>query len=123
MSDTTPTKGGRPSQDRTKPVTVRFTPFEHAQLMQAVAETGRSASDLIRETAAGIEIKARPPAINAQLLKELAAWGNNLNQLAYRLNSGNIPGALEIMQAIDACHQALEMLDLRIQGRIVSDDN
>lgn len=123
MTDTTsPSRGGRPSQDRTKPVTVRFTADEHVQLMQACKETGRSASDLIRETAAGIQIYARPPAINAELLKELAAWGNNLNQIAYKLNAGNIPSALEIMQAIDECHSALEMLHLRMAGRIVDDN-
>lgn len=124
MSDTTsPNRGGRPSQDRTKPVTVRFTPFEHAQLMQAVAETGRSASDLIRETAAGIQIYARTPAINREVLKELSAWGNNLNQIAHRLNTGNTPTNFEISKAIDECHSALEMLHLRMSGRIVEDDN
>lgn len=120
---TNPNKSGRPSADRCKPVTVRFTADEHAQLMEACQASGRSASDLIRETAAGIQIHARAPAINTEVLKELAAWGNNLNQIAYRLNSGNIPGALEIMQSIDACHQALEMLHLRMSGRIVEDDN
>lgn len=119
---TTPARGGRPSQDRTKPVTVRFTTFEHQQLMEACQASGRSASDLIRETAAGIQIHARPLAINAELLKELAAWGNNLNQIAYKLNAGNTPSTLEISEAIDDCHQALEMLHLRISGRIVDDN-
>ncbi len=118
----TQNKGGRPSQDRCKPVTVRFTEYEHAQLMQACQETCRSASDLIRETAAGIQIHTRPPAINSELLRELAAWGNNLNQIAYRLNTGNTPCSFEIMQAIEACHQALDILGSRLSGRIVNDN-
>lgn len=120
---TTPARGGRPSQDRTKPVTVRLTADEHAQLMEAVEASGRSASDLIRETAAGIKIHARAPAINAEVLRELSRWGNNLNQIAYRIHTGNTPANFEILQVIDACYQALEMLELRLSGRIVSDDN
>ncbi len=122
IPSTTPNRGERPSQDRCKPVTVRFTPFEHQQLMQAAAETGRSASDLIRETAAGITIHARPPAINHELLKELAAWGNNLNQITHKINSGNTPSTLEIMRAIEDCHQALDMIGLRMAGSIVDDN-
>jgi len=121
-SVSTPAIGGRPSQDRCKPVTVRFTPFEHAQLMEACQASGRSASDLIRETAAGIKIHARAPAINAELLKELSAWGNNLNQITHRIHTGNTPGALEISKAINDCHSALEMLHLRMSGRIVDDN-
>lgn len=119
---TTTQKGGRPSADRCKPVTVRFTPDEHAQLMEACQASGRSASDLIRETAAGIQIHARTPAINREVLKELVHWGNNLNQIALRINTGNTPTSLEISKAIDDCHQALQMLDLRLQGRIVDDN-
>ncbi|AXS79831.1 plasmid mobilization relaxosome protein MobC [Dechloromonas sp. HYN0024] len=108
-------KGGRPSEGRCKPVTVRFTEYEHDQLMQAVHETGMTASDLIRQTAAGIEIKARPAPVTNDLLKELIAWGNNLNQIAYKCNSGGSPIA-EISEILTKCYNALARIEQTIQG-------
>lgn len=120
MSDTTPlqNKGGRPSQDRKHPVTVRFTPSEYEQLKQQAEESGKTASDLIRMTAAGITIKTRAPAIDADALRELTHWGNNLNQLAYHCNAGSLRGenAPEILSKIRACQSVLERLDSSIRG-------
>lgn len=107
-------KGGRPDEGRCKPVTVRFTEFEHQQLLQAVQETGKSASDLIRLTAAGIEIKPRHAPITYDLLKELTAWGNNINQIAYKCNSGG-PVQAEILDLLTQYYNALARIELRIQ--------
>ena len=108
-------KGGRPNEGRCKPVTVRFTEFEHQQLLQAVNETGKSASDLIRETAAGIDIKARPAPITNDLLKELSAWGNNLNQLAFSCNKGGVIPS-EILDVLSKCYIALSSIEQRVHG-------
>lgn len=119
MSDTTsPNRGGRPSQDRTKPVTVRFTPAEFHQLKKQAEESGKTASDLIRMTAACITIKTRTPALDKDALKELTHWGNNLNQLAYHCNAGSLRGenAEEILSKIRACQAVLEHLDASIRG-------
>jgi len=120
---TTPARGGRPSQDRKHPVTVRFTPSEYEKLKQQAEESGKTASDLIRATAAGITIKTRTPAIDAQALKELTHWGNNLNQLAYHCNSGSLRGenADEIRDRIRDCQRALERLDSSIRGPMIAD--
>lgn len=118
MSDTTINKGGRPSQDRKHPVTVRFTPSEYEQLKQQAEESGKTASDLIRMTAAGITIKTRTPAIEKDALRELTHWGNNLNQLSFHCNSGSLRGenADEILSKIRACQSVLERLDSSIRG-------
>jgi len=120
---TTPARGGRPSQDRKHPVTVRFTPSEYEKLKQQAEESGKTASDLIRATAAGITIKTRTPAIDAQALKELTHWGNNLNQLAYHCNSGSLRGenADEIRDRLRDCQRALERLDSSIRGPMIAD--
>ncbi len=108
-------KGGRPNEGRCKPVTVRFTEFEHQQLLQAVQETGKSASDLIRLTAAGIEIKARHSLVTYDLLKELTAWGNNINQIAYKCNSGGATEE-ETLDLLSKYYNALVRIEQRIQG-------
>ena len=118
MSDTTINKGGRPSQDRKHPVTVRFTPSEYEKLKQQAEESGKTASDLIRMTAAGITIKTRAPSIDKDALRELTHWGNNLNQLTCLCNIGSLRGenALEILSRIRACQSVLERLDSSIRG-------
>lgn len=119
MSDTTsPNRGGRPSQDRKHPVTVRFTPEEFHQLRQQAEESGKTASDLIRMTAACVTIKTRTPAIDADALRQLTHWGNNLNQLAYHCNAGSLRGenAEEILSRLRECQAVLERLDASIRG-------
>lgn len=109
MKNTEKNKGGRPSQGRVHPVTVRLTAQEHQDLMAACQESGLSASDIIRNVANQIEIRGRIPAINEEALRQLAAWGNNLNQLAYAVNSGSLKGenSEQVRSALENIHAAL----------------
>lgn len=55
---------------------------EDVKLHNMMCETGFTASQLIRSLITQTEIKTRPPSIMPQLLRELSAIGNNVNQIA-----------------------------------------
>lgn len=55
---------------------------EDTKLHNMMCETGFTASQLIRSLITQTEIKTRPPSAMPQLLRELSAIGNNVNQIA-----------------------------------------
>jgi len=55
---------------------------EDRKLHNMMCETGFTASQLIRSLITQTEIKTRPPSAMPQLLRELSAIGNNVNQIA-----------------------------------------
>ena len=49
-------------------------------------KSGLTACQLLRKFILETEIRPRPPDEYAQLLRELSAIGNNINQIAYKAN-------------------------------------
>lgn len=82
---------------RTAKSLVRFTPDEFAVVAERARTCGRAPARFIREAALGAIPRERRSAANAELVRQLARIGNNLNQLAARAHSGApVPeGALE----------------------------
>lgn len=79
---------------RTEKSLVRFTPDEFAVVVARARTCGRAPARFIREAALGAIPRERRSAANAEVVRQLARIGNNLNQLATRAHSGApLPGA------------------------------
>jgi hypothetical protein len=107
------------SERRTEKVTVQLTPSERAALDAEAAQQGANLSTYVRErifreTAAVIVagVKRNPAA--AAFMRELAASGNNLNQIARELNTtGELRNWNELREAIELHKRAIDhVLDL-----------
>lgn len=77
--------------NRTTTFTVRVTPDELDHITKQTDATGLSKSELARRAIFGLSIKTRKPVADTEALRELAAMGNNLNQLAKAINQGRAP--------------------------------
>jgi len=80
-------------EHRTEGLRVQLTPSERAELEWAAARQGATLSTYVRElcmrrSAAVIAATPRNPEAK-ELRRELAAIGNNVNQIALRLNTTN----------------------------------
>jgi len=67
---------------------VRFTPDEFAIVAERARVCGRAPARFIREAALGAVPRERRSAANAELVRQLARIGNNLNQLVARVHAG-----------------------------------
>lgn len=74
--------------DRIHFVNTRLTDGEYRQVKALCDKTGLSASEVIRSALAGVELRERPPADLATLYTEINRIGNNINQIARKMNSG-----------------------------------
>jgi len=83
---------------------------EYAHLNQLCAASGLSISALMRNTLAGIQIRPRPPGEYTRLLRELAAIGNNINQIAHWANEQKSIHEAEIVDAAVLAQEAWELV-------------
>ena len=83
---------------------------EYAHLREQSEITGLSASVLIRQAIAGVQLRQRPPDEYAPLLRELSAIGNNVNQLAHWANAKKSIQEAEIRQAVLLANKAWELV-------------
>ncbi len=70
-----------------KKQTVRLTAEEYIHLKQLAEEAGMPMEPLIRKLIMGERLRPRPPDAYADILRELSAIGNNINQIAYWANA------------------------------------
>lgn len=68
-------------------MTVRLTEREHKHLQRQAANAGLKMEPFIRKLIIGIDIQPRPPDNIAQLIREINAVGNNINQIAKKVNT------------------------------------
>lgn len=95
------------AEKRDKMITLWVTQDEHRQLLARCA--GKPLAAWMRQTCLG-EKPARAgrlPSLDPALLRQLAGMGNNLNQIARRVNAGNGSGLdrvqmVSVLMAIDA---------------------
>ncbi|MGK5086520.1 MobC family plasmid mobilization relaxosome protein [Bdellovibrionota bacterium FG-2] len=90
--------------------TVRFSPVEYRRITRQQLLTGRSIPWLLK-TRFFNSAELQPPAFDyetsRELIRQIAAIGNNLNQIAKGVNSGI---AKEVSDHIKAMHKLLEDL-------------
>lgn len=66
---------------------MRLNEQEHAHLKRLSETTGLKMEPLIRQLILGRDVKPRPPENLAELLRQISAVGNNINQIAKVANS------------------------------------
>lgn len=103
----TTTKRDRPGPS--KPIPIRFTDAERAELEASAASQGLTVSAFVRMRALR-EPSARPPRITrqeridmaavGQLLTQVNRIGGNLHQLVKSVNFGETPAGAEVRQAL-----------------------
>ena len=72
-----------------KSVLVRLDEKEYARLQELTESTGLKREPVIRRLILGAELRPRPPDAYGDLLRELSAIGNNINQIARKANETN----------------------------------
>lgn len=68
-------------------MTVRLTEREHKHLQRQAANAGLKMEPFIRKLIMDTDIQPRPPDNIAQLIREINAVGNNINQIAKKVNT------------------------------------
>lgn len=110
------TRDEEEDKDLMRPVSFRLPPGDRAKLMEVAAAQGLTAGQLARKIVArdlGVQARlnhVRRAVANADLLRrflgELGRVGNNLNQIAARLNAGEAQA--EAVRDLASLRQALE---------------
>ena len=83
---------------------------EYTHLREQCEITGLSASVLIRQAIAGVQLRQRPPGEYTPLLRALSAIGNNINQIAHWANAKKSIPEAEIRQAVLLAYKAWELV-------------
>lgn len=94
--------------ERNKAVLVRLTEKEHSHLKKQAGNAGLKMEPFIRMLIEGCEIKPYPPESYRDLLRELSAIGNNINQIAHAANMQGI----SIRENMESIRLVGEVIDL-----------
>lgn len=78
-------------RNRNHIVVVHLNDKEYDRLNQKCRQAGLRREQFARAAFEGINIRPRPPDTYKELAREIAAVGNNLNQIAHRVNSTGCP--------------------------------
>jgi len=97
---------------RTRPhhVSVWMNEAEYRHLKEQSTLSGMGIDPFIRSLVAGIQLRPRPPDEYTKLLRELAAIGNNINQIAYWANAQKSIYEAEIVDAAVLARKAWELV-------------
>ena len=68
-------------------ISVRLNEREHEHLKKQARLSGYPMEPFIRALIMGVTLKPRPPDECRELLRELSAIGNNVNQIAHQMNA------------------------------------
>ena len=95
---------------RQKQLTVRFTDEEYAALKGNADIAGMKMEPFVRQLVEGCTIKPRPPDSYVRLSQQVAAIGNNLNQLAHIANATGKVSDHSLQQAQRLMEEIWELL-------------
>ena len=91
-------------------MTVRFTDEEYAALKGKADIAGMKMEPFVRQLVEGYTIKPRPPDSYVRLSQQVAAVGNNLNQLAHIANATGKVSDHSLQQAQRLMEEIWELL-------------
>ena len=91
---------------RYKRVEIHLTEEEHRHLKKQVSNIDLSTEAFIRSLIMGVTLYPRPPDEYAEIRRQLAAIGNNINQIARTVNARGFAAKDEI-SAITAAQQVI----------------
>ena len=94
---------------RYKRVEIHLTEEEHRHLKKQVSYTGLSTESFIRSLIMGLTLYPRPPDEYAEIRRQLAAIGNNINQIARSVNAG-IARAEDARRGLYLLEQVYELM-------------
>jgi len=99
----------RPAEERRRhPVKTYVTDAELAQIQAAADMAGMTLAAFLRSVALGVQPRARRSGLADAAVRQLAAIGNNLNQLARHANStGRLPDEEHLLQVLAHVMQAV----------------
>lgn len=91
---------------------IRYTPTELAAVVEHARACGMPVARYVRETSLGAIPRVRRTYAHAELIRQLAHIGNNLNQLAHHANAtGRVPDAGFLREAVHAVLRAIATLE------------
>ena len=83
---------------------------EYQHLQRQCSASGLTASAFVRKSIQGEEIRLHPPEAYAALLRELAAIGNNINQIAHIANGQKYIRQAELDEAAKLAKEAWRLV-------------
>lgn len=95
---------------RTIKMSVRFSEEEYASLKSKADIAGMKMEPFVRQLVEGCTIKPRPPDSYVRLSQQVAAIGNNLNQLAHIANATGKVSDNSLQQAQRLMEEIWELL-------------
>lgn len=93
-----------------KTILLRLTAEEYAHLQTTAEIAGMKIEPTIRKLIMGNQLRPRPPNEYADLLRELSAIGNNINQIAYWANATKGVSGSEIHDAAALVQRAFTLV-------------
>ena len=85
-------------RNNVKQITIRLTADEYAHVKQLSKSSGLKMEPAIRALVMGVNLYPRPPDEYAEIRRQLAAIGNNINQIARGFASGEDIAAITAAQ-------------------------
>ena len=95
---------------RNRHVSVWMNEQEYRNLKKQAELAGLGIDPFIRALAAGVQLRPRPPDTYADLLRELSAIGNNVNQIAHWANARQDISMAEVEVAAALVRQVWRMV-------------
>lgn len=74
-------------RENAKTMTLRLNAAEYAHLCQQAETAGLKKEPFVRTLIMGVNLRPRPPDEYAEIRRQLAAIGNNINQIARAVNA------------------------------------
>lgn len=83
-------------RENAKTMTLRLNAAEYAHLCQQAEAAGLKKEPFVRTLIMGVNLRPRPPDEYAEIRRQLAAIGNNINQIACAVNARGFAAKEEI---------------------------
>ena len=83
-------------RENAKTMTLRLNAAEYAHLCQQAEAAGLKKEPFVRTLIMGVNLRPRPPDEYAEIRRQLAAIGNNINQIARAVNARGVATKEEI---------------------------
>ena len=97
-------------QERNNAVLIRLTEKEKIHLKKSAVRCGLKMEPFIRKLIMEKEIRPRPPDEYLQLIREINAVGNNINQIAHIANAEQHISSSKIEEAVKMVDDIMDMV-------------
>ena len=101
-------------RERTMRIDVYLSAEEARKLTSLCQLSGLSKSTFIRQSILGCEIKPRPPDSYKDLVRELSAIGNNINQVAHLANAQGGIVSSQVAELTDCMSKVWHLVQDRV---------